>query len=199
MSEALRDEVGAVLEAEQVSPRAYAVLVASLCESITHVYDRWNDFSTLRERAMKEFPANDEIAWVAVAYAIHNFYNALEHYFQQINQFTRGHLETRHWHGDLVDRMALDVPGIRPALLRTEEIESFHELRSFRRAFRSVFDRRLDIRRVAIATAFAEDAMATIEVRHGEFCAAVSNTGDTVGNNGAGETDAAVPSTLENV
>ena len=142
---------------------------------------------------MKEFPANDEIAWVAVAYAIHNFYNALEHYFQQINQFTRGHLESRHWHGDLVDRMALDVPGITPALLRTEEIESFHELRSFRRAFRSVFDRRLDIRRVAIATAFAEDAMATIEKRHGEFCAAVSTNGD------AAPLHAAEAAALENV
>ncbi len=174
MSDPVIQDVQAVVEAEQVSPRAYAILASSLSEAFSHVQNRWNDFATLRARAMTEFAANDEVAWVTVAYAIHNFYNAVEHYFQQIGQFTRGHLQNRAWHGDLVDRMALEIPGVRPALLCTEELESFHELRSFRRAFRSVFDRHLDIRRVAIATAFTEAAMATMSKRHGTFCSAVN-------------------------
>ena len=66
-------------------------------------------------------------------------------------KFFENQIEGSTWHRDLVNRMGHEIPELRPALLRRDQLEHFHELRSFRHTFRSLYDRTLDPRRVKLA------------------------------------------------
>lgn len=113
----------------------------------------------------------DAMAWSAVGFTLHNLYSAIENYFLRIAKFFENQIEGRTWHRDLVNRMSHAVPSLRPPLLEPDELEPFHELRSFRHTFRSLYDRRLDPRRVRIAVGYADPAVAALEAGHKRFVA----------------------------
>ena len=64
---------------------------------------------------------------------LHGLYNAIEAYFLRVAKFFENNIDEAAWHRDLLDRMRLDVPGIRPALItdrilaeRIDELRRFH-------------------------------------------------------------------------
>ena len=64
------------------------------------------------------------------------------------NAFENSVTDLSRWHTELLRRMALDIQGIRPALLSTESTELLNELRAFRHLFRHAYGVRLDSSRV---------------------------------------------------
>src|SRR5947209_2253015 len=61
----------------------------------------------------------------AVAYVLHNLYNALENSFEQISRTFENHVTAPvQWHKELLGKMFLEIPAIRPAVL-PEDLRSF--------------------------------------------------------------------------
>jgi uncharacterized protein YutE (UPF0331/DUF86 family) len=80
-----------------------------------------------------------------VAYALHNIYNALENSFDQISRTFENHVvDPTGWHRELMLKMFLDVPGIRPSVLPEAVRVMLNDLRSFRHIFRHGYDFELD-------------------------------------------------------
>jgi len=80
-----------------------------------------------------------------VAYALHNSYSALENSFDQISRSFENHVVDREqWHRELMLKMFLEIPGVRPAVLPVQVRPLLNELRSFRHVFRHSYDFQLD-------------------------------------------------------
>lgn len=80
-----------------------------------------------------------------VAYALHNLYCALENSFEQISRTFENHVVDREqWHRELLLKMFLAIPTVRPAVLPDQLRSLLNELRSFRHLFRHSYDFQLD-------------------------------------------------------
>lgn len=84
-------------------------------------------------------------ACAAVAYALHNIYNALENSFDQISRTFENHIvDPVRWHRELMVKMFVEIPGVRPAVLPEVTRPMLNDLRSFRHIFRHGYDFQLD-------------------------------------------------------
>jgi len=79
------------------------------------------------------------------AYTLHNIYNALENIFEHTSRTYENHItESSRWHKELLDKMFLQIPQIRPAILPPETRKVMNELRGFRHVFRHSYDFDID-------------------------------------------------------
>src|SRR3989304_364211 len=61
-------------------------------------------------------PAFRDLA--AMAYVLHNMYGALENIFEQVSRTYENHVtDPTQWHKELLTKMFLDIPKVRPAVL----------------------------------------------------------------------------------
>jgi hypothetical protein len=91
--------------------------------------------SLLKNRRATERAAlkgDDEFAWAAVGYTIHNMNCLFENYFPRIAKFFEYGLDPAAWHSQLVGRMTLEIPGLRPALFDQVLDTRIDEFRSLR-------------------------------------------------------------------
>ena len=108
-------------------------------------------------RSRAEQAADSEMAYMALAYLIHNLYTAFESYFLRVAKHFENNLDDSAWHRELIDRMRIDVPGIRPALISPQIAEDLDELRRFRHRFRNIYksqlraDRVLEVSEIAVS------------------------------------------------
>lgn len=85
----------------------------------------------------------------SLAYQLHNLYNAVEYLMEIVAKaFENSVTDLSRWHSQLLDRMGLQIDGIRPALFSGEVIGLLHELRAFRHFFRHAYGIPLDYVRV---------------------------------------------------
>ncbi|RDV81206.1 hypothetical protein [Ammonifex thiophilus] len=74
---------------------------------------------------------------IALGYLLHNLYCALEDLFREVADTFENKIEDpSRYHRELLKRMALEVPKIRPRLLSRESHQLLEELRGFRHVFR---------------------------------------------------------------
>jgi len=92
----------------------------------------------------------DDLLWAATGYTIHNAYCLFENYFLRISKFFENGLDSNSWHAELVDRMCIEIPGLRPRLFNESFARRIDTLRRFRHAFRNMYQSELDPRRVSI-------------------------------------------------
>ena len=88
--------------------------------------------------------ADDYLDYAALGYTIHNIYSLMENSFYRIAKFFENNLSKNTWHRDLMDRMKLDIEGVRPALLDDKTFILIDDLRSFRHLFRNLYARSID-------------------------------------------------------
>jgi hypothetical protein len=82
---------------------------------------------------------------IVAGYYLHNLYMAFEHVFERIAEtFENQIADKSQWHAQLLRRMTLDVPGMRPRPISDEAYECLDELRRFRHVFRSAYTVSLD-------------------------------------------------------
>ena len=100
-----------------------------------------------------------------LANLLHDFYTGIEKVFKRIAPELNGGLpEGDAWHRRLLENMALDIPGVRPAVLRSATAASLDEFLRFRHLVRNIYgfellpDRLIDLaRRVAPAWKIVEE------------------------------------------
>ncbi len=115
----------------------------------------------------------DEFAWAAVGYTIHNVYCLFENYFLRISKFFENGLDPSTWHAQLVERMTLEIPGLRPALFDRAFARRIDELRRFRHAFRNLYQTELDPDRVRILNETLPRLVVDFSSFHDRFQAAL--------------------------
>ncbi len=68
---------------------------------------------------------------------VHDFYNAVEHYFERVALELNGGLPAgSDWHVTLLARMARELPDVRPAVIRAETRSRLDDYLRFRHLFR---------------------------------------------------------------
>jgi hypothetical protein len=77
-----------------------------------------------------------------VALNLHGFYSGVERLFELIARRVDHNLPTSQtWHRDLLEQMAHDIPGIRPAVavIDQDRVRALDEFRRFRHLVRNVY------------------------------------------------------------
>ena len=87
----------------------------------------------------------------AAGYVLHNIYCALENIFDQISRTFENHVtDPARWHRELLSKMFLEIPTIRPAVLPVELRGFLNDLRGFRHVFRHAYEFELDAEKVKV-------------------------------------------------
>jgi 3'-phosphoadenosine 5'-phosphosulfate sulfotransferase (PAPS reductase)/FAD synthetase len=80
---------------------------------------------------------------------VHDFYTAIEDVFELIAGDINGSLpETLQWHKQLLNRMTLEVPEVRPPVISKGLARTLDEYLRFRHVFRNVYGYMLDWERL---------------------------------------------------
>lgn len=83
-------------------------------------------------------------AAVMVAGLLDNYYTCLETVFVRISHFFENTVATVRWHTELLDKMALEIPGVRIAAVSRENYGNLVELLKFRHFRRYYFEMQYD-------------------------------------------------------
>ena len=112
--------------------------------------------------------------WAAAAFEINRIYNIMEKAFERLCEAFENHFEkSGRYHDSLIERVTLDLHGIRPAFLPADAVRDIRELKGFRHLFRHAYDLDLDPARV---TAAAENATRCV-ARFNGWAAGVGRAG----------------------
>ncbi len=105
---------------------------------------------------------------------VHSWYNELEKTFETVARRLDG-FEPRgdDWHAALAAQVALDVPGVRPAMVAGALTGALRELRAFRHLFRHLYVLNLEPRRVGELLALVHATSASVEPQLEAFAAAL--------------------------
>ena len=91
----------------------------------------------------------DDSQIVHSAYLMHNLYNAWEDMFKEISVCFENDVErSSGFHKNILLRMKISVPGIRPQVLSEASYELLNELLGFRHVFRHAYNYNLDPERL---------------------------------------------------
>lgn len=100
---------------------------------------------------IKSADASSEEKTVNLGYLLHNLYCALEDLFQEIAKTFENRIEDpSKFHRELLKRMLIEVPKIRPRVLSKESYQMLDELRGFRHIFRHSYAYSLSSEKVAL-------------------------------------------------
>lgn len=111
----------------------------------------------------------DEFDYVGLAYTIVNLYNLMENYFLRIAKCFENNIDKLNWHKDLIRRMALEIDGVRPALLNMKDVPLIDELRAFRHVFRHIYQSELDVEKLMIVDSRTPKAVSALKAAHERF------------------------------
>ncbi len=80
------------------------------------------------------------ISALIVAGLLENYYTCLETIYLRISQSFENNLESARWHNDLLQKMTLDIEGVRTAAVSDEAFPPLFELLKFRHFKRYYFE-----------------------------------------------------------
>lgn len=119
--------------------------------------------------------ATDILDYGALAFTIHNIYSVLENYFLRISRFFENNLPADSWHKTLIERMALEIPSVRPALIDDNELKNLIiELLRFRHKFRNLYGENLKPENTAAVQRTLTNVLKELPDVHGMFRAKLS-------------------------
>jgi len=102
-----------------------------------------------------------ESRWAAAAFQINRIDDILEKAFERLCETFENHLEKNgRYHDTLIERVTLDLKGIRPAFLPPDAVRDIRELKGFRHLFRHAYDLDLDPVRIEVAAENASRCVA---------------------------------------
>lgn len=96
-------------------------------------------YQRLDERVVDLHPEHQALM-ESVAYQLHNIYSAIEELLKLIASHFENHIsDTARWHTTLLQRMSIEIPGVRPAVVSSESHHLLNGLRGFRHFFRHAY------------------------------------------------------------
>jgi hypothetical protein len=128
----------------------FELLKADILKELDNIKLLESEFSKITK--MLRLPA-EQVSYYdrgAIGYILHSFYNGCENIFNSIARFFENDFGPQFWHKDLLKRMNLEIPGIRPKLIDDELYRLFDDFRAFRHKFRHLYSFELDWERECI-------------------------------------------------
>ena len=124
-----------------------AVLRGHLAQTREVLADIDTYYRGFRER---ELPAlgRGRTGAIVVAEVLDDTYTALETLFLRVSQFFENRLSRDRWHSDLLEKMTLEVPGIRQRLIARQTYRHLAELMRFRHFKRHYVEQQYDWDRI---------------------------------------------------
>lgn len=114
--------------------------------------------------------ANDPVDWGALGYTIHTLYGIVENYFVRISKFFENGIPKDRWHRVLLERMALDISGVRPPFFtEPTHLKDAYELLAFRHRIRNLYGEDLDPLKTSAVQAVAQRFFAVFSTLHQNY------------------------------
>lgn len=149
------------------TPEAVSTLVVQLEKEFRAMEENWQLNTEAWQRI--ERGADHALDWAALGYTLHAVYTAMENYFLRIAKAFENDLPREAWHREVLDRMQLEIPGVRPALLDRSGVRLIDELRAFRHVFRTLYDDRFDTERLTLLQSRTAEIRAAFATAHIAF------------------------------
>lgn len=106
----------------------------------------------------------------AAALNLHSFYAGVEHLLELIaNSIDQMKPEGAMWHRELLQQMAADIPGIRPAVLSMESRNLLDRYRGFRHVVRNVYTFNLDAEQIQLLIEHLSDVHQNVKAELEQF------------------------------
>ncbi len=122
---------------------ALATLEAETSEDLRVVLDAGS-------LARRRFGAGTEPELEATAYQLARLYGCIEQMGVRVARAFENHIDQQSgWRAELIRRMSLDIPGVRPALFPKDLLAPLHDVKGFRHVVRHAYDVRLDAARIS--------------------------------------------------
>jgi len=109
---------------------------------------------------------------------LENAYTAVETLFLRISQAFENHLDNQRWHADLLEKMTLEVPQIRPQVISTETYLKLAELMRFRHFKRYYFELDFDWRKTDFLVTIFRELVPLLKTDLDRFASALSSAAD---------------------
>lgn len=114
-----------------------------------------------------------------VGAVIHDFYTGVEHLFERIAPELNGGVPAGpSWHRDLLDDMTLDLPGVRPPVLRADTAQRLREFLRFRHLIRNLYGFEIEWPRLRALLEKLPDTWAAVETDLEHFVAFLEAAGE---------------------
>lgn len=109
---------------------------------------------------------------------VHDFYTGVERVFETIAPELNGGLPASpSWHRELLETMTLDLPGVRPPVLRAETARALQEFLRFRHLFRNLYGFELEWARLRALLERLPGTWAALKADLGRFLAFLDAAG----------------------
>jgi uncharacterized protein YutE (UPF0331/DUF86 family) len=130
-------------------PPQLAALSAMITRDLEAIDRLETELAPLEAALSSLKPAFRDVA--AAAYILHNIYGALENMFEQISRTYENHItDPAQWHRELLAKMFLEIPKVRPAVVPSDLRGFLNDLRGFRHIFRHAYEFELDPEKLVI-------------------------------------------------
>jgi hypothetical protein len=120
----------------------------------------------MKERLSIATAVNQE----AAAFQMVRLYNVIEQMGLRIAKAFENHIDDEQgWHSQLIKRLSLDIPGIRPRFYCVEDLVPLQDLRGFRHVVVHAYDLVIQGDRLMLVAAAAEKIASMLPVRVATF------------------------------
>jgi hypothetical protein len=143
-------------------------LLDELLEANSRAYDRIRN------------GASDSLDYGSLGYTIHNIYGVIENACLRIAKFFENGFSQDAWHKELLNRMLLDLPNMRPAFLTQEAYIVLDELRAFRHVFRNLYSRPLDFDRLMLVQKKTPRAVTLVKESVNRYVSFLAKLADSI-------------------
>ena len=101
-------------------------------------------------KAARDRPGDQDMYVDSAALNLHGFYSGLERLFEYIANQLDGVLpKGEAWHRELLRQMAVELTGVRPAVISPDAAKALDEYRRFRHVVRNVYAEHLDPKKIS--------------------------------------------------
>ena len=125
--------------------------------------------------------ADDPVDWGALGFTIQTLYGVLENYFLRVSKFFENNLPADRWHQALVDKMGLEIPGVRPALFTDDNhTRMVREIVRFRHRLRNLYGEDLDPHKTKEVQEIVAQFFGEFPAIHGRFVGKLREIADAL-------------------
>ena len=97
-------------------------------------------FPGIKAESLNGLPLEDEVSCRVIGSYLHDYYSGLEKVFIHVARSFGETLPTgTQWHKELLEKMSLNIPGVRTAFITKPTAAKVDELRGFRHVFRNAY------------------------------------------------------------
>ena len=127
------------------------------------------------DKALLRFDRHEEIAYEGCAHQLCRLYNAFEQMSLRVAKAFENNIDDEQgWHTSLLNRLAIRIEGIRPALIPPDLKLSLQELKAFRHVFVHAYELELDPGKLELLLKYARNVAGRLPLLVEDFIGKVA-------------------------